>query len=87
MPKVENTTDKTISVLRWKVLPDGRIISPMGAIVSEMPNEVAYSPQVKHLADQGYLVVPGYSRPKQVPVPDIPEEEPEELMDSESDSE
>lgn len=86
MPQVENTTNRTISVLRWKILPDGRIISPMGAIVAEMPNEVAYSPQVKHLADQGHLVVQGYHKPKEVPAPDVPEEVVEEPEEEPEDS-
>ena len=61
MSKVRNESGRTVTILRWKILPDGRVISPMGALVSELPDDVAYSSQAKHLADQNLLMIPGYT--------------------------
>ena len=88
MAKVTNVSSKTVSVLRWKFLPDGRIISPMGEFTSDIPDKIAYSPQAKHLADQGILFINGYSRAVKAAEPvEVEEVEVEEIEDVEPDEE
>lgn len=62
--KVINKAGRTVSILRWKVLPDGRVINPLGEVKDDLPTEVAYSPQAKHLADQGLVSIRGYMSAK-----------------------
>lgn len=86
MAKVTNVSSKTVSVLRWKLLPDGRVISPMGELTSDVPDKVAYSQQAKHLADQGILSIEGYSKVVKAAEP-VEVEEVEEIEDVEPDEE
>lgn len=65
MAKVTNLTDRVQSFLRWKVMPNSsKLIDPRGAIVDVMPDHLAYSPEGKGLADQGFLELEGYTPPK-----------------------
>jgi hypothetical protein len=60
MSKVRNESGRTVTILRWKVLPDGRVISPMGVVASDLPDDVVYSSQARHLADQNLITIEGY---------------------------
>lgn len=60
MPKVRNDSGRVIPLLRWKILPDSRVISPLGEIKTEFPADMAYSPQAKRLADQKLITIEGY---------------------------
>jgi hypothetical protein len=61
VPKVINVVGRTVELLRWKLLPDNRVISPRGVLADELPHDVAYSHQAKHLADQGLITIQGYT--------------------------
>jgi len=65
MAKMKNLTDTTVSVQRWKFLPDGRCLDPRGNVKNVVPDDVAYGAAAKRLADQGVLDIEGY-RPKKV---------------------
>jgi len=82
MPKVSNIAGRTVEMLGWKVLSDGRVIDPRGEIQDDLPDRVAFSNQAKHLADLNLITIQGYkvqqnSKPdvdKAVPVADkLPE--------------
>lgn len=61
MAKVQNLQGRTVSLLRWKVLPDGRCVNPRGDVGCCLPDAVAYSDKAKRLADQGVLKLEGYN--------------------------
>ena len=62
MAKVTNLTNKTIPLLRWKVLPaSSNVVDPKGHVYTSMPDDVAYSSVGKRLALQGALELEGYS--------------------------
>ena len=60
MAKVINVAGRTVELLRWKLLPDGRVISPRGVVADALPDAVVYSPTARHLADQGIITIEGY---------------------------
>jgi hypothetical protein len=60
MPKISNIAGRTVELLRWKLLPDGRVISPRGVVADALPDDVVYSPTARHLADQGIITIEGY---------------------------
>lgn len=60
MPKVRNISGRTVTILRWKVLPDGRVVSPVGEVAADLPDDIVYSSQSRHLADQGLISIDGY---------------------------
>jgi len=70
MPSVQNESGEILFVRGWRILPDSRIIDPVGDIKSELPAEIAYSAQVKRLVEQELLYVEGYGEPPPAPEPD-----------------
>jgi len=52
------------SVMRWRFLPDGRILDPHGNVKKMVPDDVAYSQAAKRMADKGILDIEGYAAPK-----------------------
>jgi hypothetical protein len=73
VPKVINVAGRTVELLRWKLLPDNRVISPRGVVADELPDSVVHSHQAKHLADQGLITIQGYSL-VQAPKAEMPPE-------------
>jgi len=64
MAQVTNLTDRTVSFLRWRVLPrSSKLLNPKGEVCASMPDALAYSAVAKQLADQGLLELEGYNRP------------------------
>lgn len=62
MAKVTNKTDRGIPLRGWRVLPNGsKVVDRSGRIHKSVPDEVAYCPQAKALADQGVLELEGYA--------------------------
>jgi hypothetical protein len=57
-----------MSVRRHVILPDSRVKTPEGLIVCCLPDEIAYSPQAKVLADAGAITIEGYT-PQKVETP------------------
>ena len=63
MPVVKNLTNRGVSLLRWRILPNGtKAIDPSGNLANSLPAEVAYSDQAKRLADQDILEIEGYHK-------------------------
>lgn len=60
MPKVRNDSRKAITLCRWKILPDNRLLNPLGEIKDELPANIAYGPQAKRLADEKLIAIEGY---------------------------
>jgi hypothetical protein len=60
MPKVRNDTSRAVPLCRWRILPDNRVINPLGEIKDELPADIAYGPQAKRLADQKIIAIEGY---------------------------
>jgi hypothetical protein len=61
MPKVWNLTKKGVPLLRWRVLPDNRVLDPQGRIHDQLPDDVGYSAQAKRLCELGVLNIEGVS--------------------------
>lgn len=59
--KVINTAGRTVGLLGWRVLPDSRVVGPRGEVTDDLPTDVAYSSQAKHLADLGLVIIRGYT--------------------------
>jgi hypothetical protein len=66
MPKVKyiEKGGPGASVMRWRFLPDGRVLDPHGRVKAQVPDDVAYSPAAKRMADKGILDIEGYVVPK-----------------------
>jgi hypothetical protein len=65
-----------VSVMRWRVLPNGKILDPRGNVRAQLPDDVAYSRAAKRLADRGALSIEGYTPAKKTsPVP-APKKDP-----------
>lgn len=61
MAKVTNLTPRHLEVLRWTILPMcSRMINPARQMVDTMPDELAYSDNLKRMADEGLLEIEGY---------------------------
>lgn len=82
MPRVQNLSKKGIPLLRWRVLPDGRVLDPTGKVHDELPADVGYSDQAKRLCRRNLLRVEGINwflseaenpQPKLPPDPAMPE--------------
>lgn len=83
MPKVKYTEKNGpgASVMRWRFLPDGRVLDPHGNVKNLVPDDVAYSPAAKRMAAKGILEIEGYVPPKPAAEPapkTAPEEKPAE---------
>lgn len=77
MAKVTNLTPRHLEVLRWTILPMGsRLINPARQMVDTMPDELAYSDNLKRLADEGVLEIEGYVPEAKRPAPPAPKTEP-----------
>lgn len=83
MPKVKSLTGRTEVVRRWKIYTDGRVEDPHGHVHSDLPTEIAFSPQCMALVDAGHLEIAELKRPAPAapapapePVPEPPAEEP-----------
>jgi hypothetical protein len=84
MPKVKyiEKGGSGASIMRWRFLPDGRVLDPHGQVKAQVPDDVAYSPAAKRMADRGILDIEGYVVPKKkeaAPSPvvtSVKEEEP-----------
>jgi hypothetical protein len=59
--KVINTAGRTVELLGWKILSDSRVVGPRGEVMDDLPTDVAYSNQAKHLADLGLVTIRGYT--------------------------
>ena len=75
MPKVKyiEKNGSGVSVMRWRFLPDGRVLDPKGKLKSIVPAEVAYSAAAKRMARTGILDIEGYAPPvakKESPKPE-----------------
>ena len=68
-----------VSVQRWRFLPDGSALTPKGQKADRIPDDVAYSPAAKRLADQGILAIEGYTPATKAPkkVAEAPKKQPE----------
>jgi hypothetical protein len=79
LPKVENLTKQVVPIKRWKILPDGRVISPKGELLPELPGEIIYSPQATRLASNGVIKItmPQPKKAEPAPAPKV-EEKPKE---------
>lgn len=66
MPKVKyiEKGGSGASIMRWRFLPDGRVLDPHGQVKAQVPDDVAYSPAAKRMADRGILDIEGYVVPK-----------------------
>lgn len=60
MPKVRNDAGRALTLRRWTILPNSRVVSPLGYIKDELPADIAYGPQAKRLADQKLIAIQGY---------------------------
>lgn len=59
--KIKNTAKEGLTLLQWRVLPDGRCRNlRTNEICDGLPDTVAYSPQAKKFADMGKIKIPGY---------------------------
>ena len=68
MPRVTNLKEEGITILRWRLLPKSHVfVDPQGRMVEDVPAFIAYSDQVRTLADQGVLRVEGYGGPRTAP--------------------
>lgn len=61
MTKVQNPSGRALTLSRWKILPDGRCVDPLGVLGCCLPDSIAYSARAKKLADQGLLKIYGYN--------------------------
>lgn len=82
MAKVKNNAGRALTVLRWTILLDGRVIDPLGSVKQELPDEIAYSPQAKRLVDSGLATFPGVTPEAKVDEPVLVELEVEVQEDS-----
>lgn len=69
MPKVKyiEKGGSGVGVMRWRFLPDGRVLDPKGNVKSVVPDDVAYSNAAKRLANKGILDIEGYHPPRPKP--------------------
>jgi hypothetical protein len=73
MARIANLTQMTIKLLNWRILGgSNKALNPQGKLVDWIPEEIAFSPQAKRLADQGFLRIEGYTPKKPKPSPDTP---------------
>lgn len=62
MAKLSNLTGQTVELLGWRILPfSGRYLDRLYRSHRDIPDDIAYSDQAKHLADQGILEIEGYT--------------------------
>ena len=66
MPKVKNLKGKGVSLLRYRILPDGRVQDPHGHILNLLPHEIAHTSQALRLVKEGYIEIEGLSFQVQV---------------------
>lgn len=59
MPKVKNLTGKGLSLLRHRILPDGRVQDAKGNILLELPFAVAHTAQALRFVKQGLIAFEG----------------------------
>jgi hypothetical protein len=76
MPKVKNLSGAGLDLLRYRILPDSRVLCPDGTVTSDLPGEVACTTQAKHLVDTGALEIAGYAKTEPPAPPKEPEAEP-----------
>lgn len=85
LPKVENLTKQVVPIKRWKLLPDGRVISPTGELLPSLPGEIIYSPQATRLQKNGVIkIVAQQPKKEAAPAPAPKAEKPKEVMTSAS---
>ena len=63
MAKVKNLSGRVLPIHRWRVLPDSRVLDPLGNAHCCLPDEIAYSKRGKSYADQKLLAIHGYMVP------------------------
>lgn len=76
MPRVRNDTGRAIPLLRWTIAPDGWVLDPHGVVKDGLPDDIAYSPQAKRLADKKFIAIHGYVVDGQEPITADPAQAP-----------
>lgn len=66
MPKVKNLKGKGVSLLRYRILPDGRVQDPHGHVLDLLPFEIAHTAQALRLVKDGYIEIEGLNYQVQV---------------------
>lgn len=61
---VKNLSGKPLSLLRWTLLPDGKVVAKFtGKVLEQLPAAAAQSPQARRLADERLIEIEGYTPP------------------------